>query len=104
MTFSVQIIRTAIFLACGLSAACAPVGPDYVRPDSTSNASWSDYVREDFQFSPQDSVAWWEIFNDPALSEFVVTAYQNNNNIRLAGLAVLEARAALGIARGSRYP
>jgi NodT family efflux transporter outer membrane factor (OMF) lipoprotein len=34
----------------------------------------------------------------------VAAAHQNNNNIRLAGLAVLEARAVLGIARGSIYP
>jgi NodT family efflux transporter outer membrane factor (OMF) lipoprotein len=104
MTFSVQIIRTAIFLACGLSAACAPVGPDYVRPESMSNESWSDFVREDFQFEAQDRVEWWDIFDDPVLSQLVVTAHQNNNNIRLAGLAVLEARAALGIARGNFYP
>lgn len=69
-----------------------------------SNESWSDFVREDFQFEPQDLIEWWDIFNDPVLSQLVVTAHQNNNNIRLAGLAVLEARAALGIARGSRYP
>ena len=104
MAFSVQIVRAAIALASGLTTACAPVGPDFVRPDSMSNKSWSDFVREDFQFEPQDLVEWWDVFNDPVLSQLVVTAQQNNNNIRLAGLAVLEARAALGIARGSRYP
>jgi NodT family efflux transporter outer membrane factor (OMF) lipoprotein len=93
-----------MMLVSGLAAACAPVGPDFVRPDTMSNESWSDFVREDFQFEPQGQVEWWGIFNDPVLSQLVVTAHQNNNNIRLAGLAVLEARAALGIARGSLYP
>ena len=84
-------------------SACAPVGPDFVRPDSASNTSWSDFVREDFHFAPQDSVEWWGIFGDPVLNQLVAAGQQNNNNIRLAGLAVLEARATLGIARGSRY-
>ncbi len=99
-----KIFRAALVLASGLTAACAPVGPDFVRPDSASNESWSDYVREDFQFAPQNSVEWWGIFGDPVLSQLVTAAHQNNNNIRLAGLRVLEARASLGIARGSRYP
>ncbi len=99
-----KIFRAALVLASGLTAACAPVGPDFVRPDSASNESWSDYVREDFQFAPQNSVEWWSIFGDPVLSQLVTAARQNNNNIRLAGLRVLEARASLGIARGSRYP
>ncbi len=99
-----KIFRAALVLASGLTTACAPVGPDFVRPDSASNESWSDYVREDFQFAPQDSVEWWGIFGDPVLSQLVIAAHQNNNNIRLAGLRVLEARASLGIARGSRYP
>jgi len=104
MANRVQTFRAALVLLGGLTTACAPVGPDFVRPDSASNASWSDYVREDFQFAPQDSVEWWGIFGDPVLNQLVATAHRNNNNIRLAGLAVLEARAVLGIARGSRYP
>jgi NodT family efflux transporter outer membrane factor (OMF) lipoprotein len=93
-----------MILMSGLTTACAPVGPDFVQPESKSNESWSDYVREDFQFEPQGEVEWWEVFGDPVLSQLVVAAHQNNNNIRSAGLAVLEARAALGIARGNRYP
>jgi len=99
-----QIVRVVLILVSAWISACAPVGPDFVRPDSSSNASWSDFVREDFQFAPQDSVEWWGIFGDPVLSQLVATAHRNNNNIRLAGLAVLESRASLGIARGSRYP
>jgi len=100
----VKIFRAALVLASGMITACAPVGPEFVRPDSASNDSWSDFVREDFQFAPQDTVEWWGIFGDPVLSKLVAAAHQNNNNIRIAGLRVLEARASLGIARGSRYP
>jgi NodT family efflux transporter outer membrane factor (OMF) lipoprotein len=95
--------RLAI-VSFALVSACAPVGPDFVRPESASNEAWSDFVREDFQFAPQDSVEWWEVLADPVLSQLVAAGRQNNNNIRLAGLRVLEARASLGIALGSRYP
>jgi len=93
------VVLTAVFLS-----ACAPVGPDFVRPDAESNAQWSDYTREEFQFSPQDSVDWWKVLNDPVLDQLVVAARQNNNSVQIAGLRVLESRAALGIALGNRYP
>jgi NodT family efflux transporter outer membrane factor (OMF) lipoprotein len=99
-----KIFRVGLVLVSGLVSACAPVGPDFVRPESETNEHWSDYAREEFQFAPQDAVEWWEVLNDPVLDQLVTAARQNNNNIRIAGLRVLEARAALGIALGNRYP
>lgn len=87
-----------------LLAACAPVGPDYVRPDVAVNDQWSQNVRDEFQFEPQDSVAWWQVLDDPVLNQLVELTRQQNNNIKVAGLRVLEARAALGIAVGNQYP
>jgi NodT family efflux transporter outer membrane factor (OMF) lipoprotein len=99
-----MIFRAGLILVSGLVSACAPVGPDFVRPDSEANEQWSDYAREEFQFAPQDAVEWWGVLNDPVLDQLVAAARQNNNNIRIAGLRVLEARAALGVALGNRYP
>ena len=99
-----QSCSAAVILAVVLTSACAPVGPEFVRPDSASNESWSDYVREEFRFEPQDTVEWWGVLDDPVLSQLINAAQQNNNNIRVAGLRVLESRAALDIARGNRYP
>ena len=104
MTIRQSMFRASIILLSVIASACAPVGPDFVRPDAASNESWSDYSREEFQFVPQDSVEWWSIFGDPVLNQLVTSARQNNNNIRIAGLRVLEARASLGIALGNRYP
>jgi NodT family efflux transporter outer membrane factor (OMF) lipoprotein len=87
-----------------IATACAPVGPDYVRPDSGTHEAWTDYARDDFDFLPQDAVEWWQIFDDPVLNELVQIAHRENNNIRIAGLRVLESRAALGIAVGNQYP
>jgi NodT family efflux transporter outer membrane factor (OMF) lipoprotein len=99
-----EIFRAGLILVSGLVAACAPVGPNFVRPESEPNEQWSNYAREEFLFAPQDSVEWWGILNDPVLDQLVIAARENNNNIRIAGLRVLEARAALGIALGNRYP
>jgi NodT family efflux transporter outer membrane factor (OMF) lipoprotein len=85
-------------------AGCASVGPDYVRPEVTTGNQWSDYVREDFLFEAQDAAAWWEILEDSTLNELVTLSHLQNNNIKIAGLRVLEARAVLGIATGNQYP
>lgn len=87
-----------------LLVACAPVGPDFVKPDIEVNDQWSENVRDEFQFEPQDSVSWWQVLDDPVLNQLVELAQQQNNNIKIAGLRVLEARAALGIAVGNQYP
>jgi len=99
-----QSCRTVLVLASALLSACTPVGPDFVRPETESNEQWSGSTQEEFLFAPQDAVEWWGILNDPVLDQLVVAARENNNNIRIAGLRVLEARAALGIALGNRYP
>ena len=99
-----KMCRAGLILVTGLVSACAPVGPDFLRPEAEANEQWSGYAREEFLFAPQDSVEWWGVLNDPVLDQLVAAARQNNNNIRIAGLRVLEARAVLGVALGNRYP
>jgi NodT family efflux transporter outer membrane factor (OMF) lipoprotein len=84
--------------------ACAPVGPEFVRTDAEINEQWSENFHDEFQFEAQDSIAWWQILDDPILNQLVELTRQQNNNIKIAGLRVLEARAALGIAVGNQYP
>ena len=50
--------------------------------------------------APDEQTRWWETFDDPVLSRLVATAYKENNNLKIAGLRVLQARAQLGIAVG----
>lgn len=47
---------------------------------------------------------WWTVFEDPLLEQLVETARTRNNNLEIAALRVLEARAQLGIATGQQYP
>jgi NodT family efflux transporter outer membrane factor (OMF) lipoprotein len=105
MKFGVRQTATLLSLAVWLVLpGCAPVGPDFVKPDTNESSDWASQAREEFQFETQDQVEWWQIFDDPVLNNLVSLAHQHNNNVRVAGLRVLEARAILGIATGSRYP
>lgn len=75
-----------------------------MKPESQETSEWAEQPREGFLFEPQDDVEWWHVLNDPILDNLVSIAHENNNNIRIAGLRVLESRAILGIATGSKYP
>ena len=99
------LIRSACVMAVALIAvACAPVGPDFVRPEPNPPRDWSVPPEEGLATKPLELVQWWKTFNDPVLDELVETARLNSNTLEIAGLRVLEARAQLGIATGLQYP
>jgi NodT family efflux transporter outer membrane factor (OMF) lipoprotein len=87
-----------------LLAACAPVGPEFVKPEVDLPAGWSETGADRFASSTSAEPRWWQVFEDPVLNELVATAWQQNNSLEIAGLRVLEARAQLGIAQGNLYP
>ncbi len=85
-------------------AGCS-VGPEYQRPDVDLNEGWSEAGASQYlEALPPSASAWWEIFDDPLLNELVAEAQQQNLDAEIAGLRILEARAALGIALGNRWP
>ncbi len=94
---------TGILLLVQL-AACAPLGPDFVKPEVELPPGWSEADRNGLEASPIRQPQWWKVFNDPVLNTLVETAWQQNNTLEIAGLRVLEARAQLGIAQGIQYP
>jgi len=87
-----------------LLGACAPVGPDFVKPEADLPAGWSGADEQALKASPIEQPQWWLVFEDPVLEQLVDTAWQQNNSVEIAGLRILEARAQLGIAQGSMYP
>lgn len=91
-------------LCLGVLSACAPVGPDFVRPEADAAGQWTQSMDQGLEPVPQVEPQWWKLFNDPVLEQFVETGRLRNNNLQIAGLRVLEARAQLGIATGLQYP
>ena len=97
-------MRPLVLASLSLAVACAPVGPDFVRPDAPVNPDWLQAELQQFESSPAELAGWWRTLGDPALDDLIDTAIHNNNNLRIAGLRVIESQASLGIATGSQYP
>jgi len=98
----VLFVSTAIAMIMALGA-CTMVGPDYVRPKADVNPAWlesSPALPEE----PAEIREWWTAFNDPVLTRLVHEAYAQNLSLRAAGLRVIQARAARGIAVGEFFP
>jgi NodT family efflux transporter outer membrane factor (OMF) lipoprotein len=86
-----------------VTAACITVGPDFVKPEVEVNPRWTE-ADERFRISADELVDWWHIFDDPVLNRLIELGRENNNDLKIAGLRVLEAQAQLGITTGLKYP
>lgn len=85
-----------------LLAACAPVGPDYLRPDV-------DLPRDYPVASSGNAGAalqrdWWTLYGDANLNGLVASALEKNSDIRLAVARIEEADANLREAGASFLP
>ncbi|HEY5647702.1 MAG TPA: TolC family protein, partial [Pseudomonadales bacterium] len=91
-----------------LLAGCTTLGPDYEEPEVAWLADWQTDLYGQVGAPEQQSTAdlsfWWVLFNDPVLNALIETAKRENLSLRIAGLRILERRAALGIADSTRYP
>jgi NodT family efflux transporter outer membrane factor (OMF) lipoprotein len=99
-----KMTRFGVLVTAVLISACAPVGPDFVRPEAPANPAWLDAELEEFDTDSAELAEWWRTLNDPVLDELIETARRENNNLRIAGLRVLESQARLNIAVGNKYP
>jgi NodT family efflux transporter outer membrane factor (OMF) lipoprotein len=98
---ALQTAGACMVLAC---SGCTMVGPDFERPETTTEETWledTDGRVDTTQVTYED---WWKVFNDPVLSNLVDKAYDQNLSLQVAGLRILEARARLGLAVGLQYP
>src|SRR5499427_7624609 len=92
--------RGALLLLTTALSACM-VGPDYRRPDIDVPVAWRLGPTEAADIS---NIAWWDQFDDPALSTLVRTALANNKDLKVATANVEQAAAQLGIVRSAQFP
>jgi multidrug efflux system outer membrane protein len=77
------------------------VGPDYVRPEVETPATFRFEVRD----APDlVNTAWWEQFDDPVLTQLITTALAQNKDVRIAAARVEEAAGVLGVTRSQLFP
>ncbi len=97
-------LTVCIAIAAGLLAGCTSVsewwhnglkvGPDYRRAGAAVADGWIDADNPGVKSAAADYSHWWTVFNDPVLDRLVHTACQQNLPLKIAGLRILEARAA----------
>jgi len=99
-------LSLALLTATLLFSGCAAVGPDFVKPEAPMSQQWTENKTAESVVKTEsaDYSSWWKGFNDPVLDRLIETAYQENLDLRGAGLRILEARAVLGITVGQQLP
>jgi NodT family efflux transporter outer membrane factor (OMF) lipoprotein len=80
------------------------VGPNYTGAKAEVAPQWIDAADIRVRSQPADMGRWWSVFNDPALNDLVLCAYNQNISLKDAGTRVLQARAMLAIAKGEVFP
>lgn len=80
------------------------VGPTYTEPRTSVADEWLNAASPDMQRGEATIARWWEVLNDPALNNLVVTAYRQNPTLHAAGVRVLEAQARRAVAFGQLFP
>ncbi|NLX13193.1 MAG: efflux transporter outer membrane subunit [Phycisphaerales bacterium] len=97
-----HITAVLVFPGCML-AGCA-VGPDYRAPQPELPEVWHQAATDGLTQGNTDVQEWWQVFEDPRLSELIERAAEGNLDLRLAVLRIREARALRGVAAGELLP
>ena len=96
--------RATILISLVLLSGCA-VGPNYKRP--TVNVPTDYRGAMPAQTNAAKSLGnekWWDVYQDPVLTQLIHTAIQQNYDVRIAATRVLEAQAQVGITRANQFP
>ena len=94
-----------VFLTTFLSSGCAPVGPNYRKPEIKTPDAWHEAIsREMAKQSGATLQTWWKIFDDPILNDLIENARQSNLNLKIALSGIAASRARLGIVSGRELP
>jgi len=108
------MIRVRVFTAFVLllSLCGCTVGPNYKRPavsvpvdyrglppSASGQPTPPGPPAEDFAV-----MKWWAVFRDDVLQGLIKEALTNNYDVRVAATRIIEADAALGIARSNQFP
>jgi multidrug efflux system outer membrane protein len=87
-----------------LEAGCM-VGPKYKRPAVDVPQEYrAPAPQQAAQASSLGNEQWWQVYQDPVLTQLIHTAVANNYDVRIAAARVLEAQAQVGITRANQLP
>lgn len=85
-------------------AGCAPVGPDYQRPEVSLPATFAAMPAASTQAPVASGSTWWSLYQDPVLDALMTSALSSNLDLRQAVARIEEADANLRIAGTALLP
>src|ERR1700683_1297739 len=97
-------ILIGMVTALGLMTGCLK-GPKYKRPTVDVPQQYRAPAPEQAaQASSLGNEQWWQVYQDPVLTQLIHTAIAQNYDVRIAAARVLEAQAQVGITRANQLP
>jgi outer membrane protein, multidrug efflux system len=95
---------SGIVTALGLMTGCL-MGPKYQRPTVDVPQEYrAPAPQQAAQASSLGNEQWWQVYQDPVLTQLIHTAIAQNYDVRIAAARVLEAQAQVGITRANQLP
>jgi multidrug efflux system outer membrane protein len=93
-----------MFTALSLLTGCM-MGPNYKRPVVNLPPEYrAPAPQQATAASSLGNEQWWQVYQDPVLTQLIHKALVQNYDVRIAATRVLEAQAQLGITRSNQFP
>ena len=102
MTRHFSIIGLLVLIV--IQIGCAAVGPDYVRPELPLPETWHGIADKGSQPDLQMLAGWWQVLDDPVLTDLIHQAAANNLDVREALSRVRETRLQRRQTRAALFP
>ena len=100
--------RRIVVLAVALSTIGCTVGPTYHRPAIAGVSAFKEAPPDGWkEAQPNDGIprdGWWEMYNDPQLSELASKVQLSNQNVIAAMARYRQARDQVRLARAALFP
>ena len=100
-----QFLKTVLLVA--FLAACAPVGPNYMPPETETPKQWNTTLEGGLMEQANQHTAlssWWKTLDDPILTNLIEKAISGNLDLKNARSRVREARARRDIRESRLFP
>lgn len=95
------IFPSVIFLL--LLGGCS-IGPDYEKPQITTDADWQENGHISLTTKPLKDIAWWSYFHDPILDHLINEAVKNNLDIESALAKIRQIRTNVSKSIANLFP
>ena len=97
-------MKKVVFLPVFVLLAGCAVGPNYKRPAVSVPTDYRAAMPPQPPVASLGNEKWWDVYQDPVLTQLIHTAIQQNYDVRIAATRVLESQAQLAITRANQLP